>query len=422
MNDFSRVLYDSTDSSLYNAALVAKSVESDLREARDQAREAIRSFFGRGATEAYEAVRSHKTVAVLLDEGDVITASELVKPKFRTQGSFSYHTHVEPETSPPQEIDIDDGMFLPVSFIANNGSTDPQIASDLIFRITEAALSPLCEAKGWELVADKDSCVRIKLPNHAHLDIALYAVPDGEFELLIEKAAKANIGDTTPTPSFLLDERAYKSISQDEIRLATRENGWIASDPRLLEDWFQQAVANYGDEVRVVSRILKVWRDCSKGCERLASVALMYSVVNCFENGIQLSESRYDSLVAEVADRLPDALSDRIPNPRVEGAFLDQNWSNSERERFVTAAREFAAALNRCLTLNLDERKIIRELQAVLGRRVPTDTDRVTVKRAEDVKGLAAPVYQSQDYKDRAASETERIAKAGTGTRPYYQN
>ena len=62
------------------------------------------------------------------------------------------------------------------------------------------------------------------------------------------------------------------------------------------------------------------------------------------------------------------------------------------------------------------------ELQAVLGRRVPTDTDRVTVKRAEDVKGLAAPVYQSQDYKDRAASETERIAKAGTGTRPYYQN
>lgn len=220
MNNFSRVLYDSTEDSLYNASLVPKSVESALRHARDQAREAIRSFFGKGAAEAFEAVRFQKGVAALLNENDVEAASALVKPKFRTQGSFSYHTHVDPETKPPQEIDIDDGMFLPVSFVAKNGSSDPQVASDLVFRITEAALLPLCEKNGWELVTNKASCVRIKLPNHAHLDIALYAVPDGEFAGLMEKAAKS----TSPEgllSSYLMVEEAYQSLSQDEIRLAT---------------------------------------------------------------------------------------------------------------------------------------------------------------------------------------------------------
>ncbi|MCI5074329.1 CBASS cGAMP synthase [Oricola sp.] len=420
MNDFSRILYDSTDGSLYNAALVSKSVEAALRTARDEAREAIRSFFGKGAAEAYEAARFQKDVAVLIDEADVRTASELVKPKFRTQGSFSYHTHVEPETSPPQEIDIDDGMFLPVSYVAMNGSTNPQIASDLVFRITEAALSPLCEANGWELVTNKDSCVRIKLPDNAHLDIALYAVPDREFELLIEKVAKEGVLDERP-PSFSLDESAYESISEDEIRLATRESGWIASDPRLLEDWFKEAVATFGDHVRVVSRILKVWRDCSKGCERLASVALMYAVVDSCENGAELTESRYDSLIAEVVDKLPNTLSNRIPNPRVEGAYLDQNWSADEREVFVTAARDFSMLLNRCLSLNLSAKEIIVDLRSALGRRVPLDSNRVLVKQAEEIKGLSAPVYASEGFKERAISETERVAKAGTGTRPYYQ-
>ena len=50
--------------------------------------------------------------------------------------------------------------------------------------------------------------------------------------------------------SVMLDDAVYERLGQDELRLALREGKWIKSDPRLLEDWFKQAVADFGPQVR----------------------------------------------------------------------------------------------------------------------------------------------------------------------------
>jgi len=82
---------------------------------------------------------------------------KLLQPKFRMQGSFSYHTVNEPAQIPPQDIDLDDGLFLPTSFLAGAGEVRPVIASAGFFVAVERLLEPLCRERGWKLDRSKSS-------------------------------------------------------------------------------------------------------------------------------------------------------------------------------------------------------------------------------------------------------------------------
>src|SRR5205085_2773416 len=109
------------------------------------------------------------------------------------------------------------------------------------------------------------SCVRIRISDEAHIDLALYAIPDLEFGRLVEKAALAE--STFARDEFrremqeaiALDQAVYANLRSDQIMLAHREEGWKPSDPRKLEDWFTGAVKKFGDQLRRVSRYLKGW-------------------------------------------------------------------------------------------------------------------------------------------------------------------
>lgn len=69
-------------------------------------------------------------------------------PRFRMQGSFAYHTVNHPAWLPPQEVDVDDGTYLPTSFVAR---TTPVVAAAAFFATAEGILAPLCEREGWEM-------------------------------------------------------------------------------------------------------------------------------------------------------------------------------------------------------------------------------------------------------------------------------
>ena len=96
------------------------------------------------------------------------------------QGSFAYRTLNEPAHNPPQEIDLDDGVFVPVSFLNDSGRARPALISSGYFAAVEALPAPICVLNGWKLIDDKPSCVRVELDGSAHIDLALYAIPDAE--------------------------------------------------------------------------------------------------------------------------------------------------------------------------------------------------------------------------------------------------
>lgn len=65
-----------------------------------------------------------------------------VTPRFRTQGSWSYNTCVRPAQTPPQEMDWDFGVYLPVTVWEENGP--PHVMAKLYFELVERLLQSLC--------------------------------------------------------------------------------------------------------------------------------------------------------------------------------------------------------------------------------------------------------------------------------------
>ncbi|KAK0331270.1 hypothetical protein LTR94_029587, partial [Friedmanniomyces endolithicus] len=77
-------------------------------------------------------------------------------PKFRTQGSWAYGTLNQPAKA-CQQLDLDDGMYVPMSIVGLN----PAVASNTLFAIVERILGALCDAQGWTLDTSKSICVRV---------------------------------------------------------------------------------------------------------------------------------------------------------------------------------------------------------------------------------------------------------------------
>jgi hypothetical protein len=132
-------------------------------------------------------IRDHLSKQIQLATTTILGMEKPVSPKFRTQGSWSYMTCVQPPFQPPQEIDWDFGVYLPVHVWEENGP--PHVMAKAYFGLVEKLLQRLCQNKKWKMITGKDTCIRIQVANWAHIDIPLYAAPEDAFAQIIEKSA-----------------------------------------------------------------------------------------------------------------------------------------------------------------------------------------------------------------------------------------
>ncbi len=376
----------------YLAALtIEDDAKAELRSARDKIRDALKT----GLRDWTSTVQKQELFENVLARD----AEPILRPKFRMQGSFAYHTINDPAQNPPQEIDLDDGVFLPTSFLNQDGALHPIIVSQGYFLAVERMLAPLCKGEGWTLVTDKSSCVRVKLSEQAHVDLALYAIPDAEFVTLVEKvvAMSANAMDAAIRKSELQDgielsDKIYASLDPDHIMLAHREEGWKKSDPRKLEDWFNEALEKHGDQLRRVCRYLKGWRDYQWDESRLSSIALMASAVTAYDEAIgQFDDSRDDKALMKIASRLPSLLAARIDNPVVEGARLDEGWTMQQRSEYMAQAAKLHDSIRSALELTDDANVALNQLTGTFGDRIPYETKYISVENALETKAVSFP-------------------------------
>src|SRR5690606_10447458 len=87
-----------------------------------------------GAKTAVRACLRTQLARVLRENG---YAEEAVQPRFFTQGSWAYKTLNAPAQH-PQQADVDDGAYLPLSFVTQAGR--PSTASSIFFSAAEEAL------------------------------------------------------------------------------------------------------------------------------------------------------------------------------------------------------------------------------------------------------------------------------------------
>lgn len=396
-----RVFTGAPDANHYLAALTLDADrEALLRSARDTCRDFIRIGLRSWSTVLQKSLLFEAVVA------DAMPAA--LRPKFKMQGSFAYRTLNNPAQRPPQEIDLDDGVFVPVSFLNDSDRAHPALISSGYFAAVEALLAPVCDENGWELITDKSSCVRVKLDDEAHIDFALYAIPDKEFDELVETEilAKAlNVHDRAMLKELgELAEDLYRGLREDQIMLAHRDEGWKPSDPRKLEDWFRAALRTHGEQMRRVCRYLKGWRDYHWSSCRLSSIALMSCVVTTYDEVTGApAKDRDDLALLAVAERLPVLLTGRIANPVVEGQFLDEGWSQEDRSAFTAKARELDAQLRDAIHGTDSTSQALARLVRAFGDRLPDDH---TLIKAEELTKLSAPAVLTSGLVKQMGDQT----------------
>jgi len=313
---------------------------------------------------------------------------KVVVVKFMMQGSFAYKTLNAPAIQ-GQEIDLDDGMYVPVDFLQNGR---PALVAKTLFMFVEKALAPLCKAQGWRL-AEKPTCVRVIVGRASHIDIPIYSIPRAQFEELVEKSLVADA-----LSNRMVAASAMTRIPTDKVMLAMRDGDWVHSDPKALEDWVDERIEVYGEVYRRLCRFFKGWRDVTWLKSELSSICLMHVIDIALERlNLEPVEHRDDEMILEVAKILPVILREEVCNPVIKGSCLN-DWSPEVRAEIVKEAELLATRMVKALERSSTGSAVIVELIGGFGTRIPDAPDaikfpesRIEVIRSAPAAKVAAP-------------------------------
>jgi hypothetical protein len=275
--------------------------------------------------------------AILMLEPHQQNMISKLSPVFFTQGSFTYGTLNRPAYPPEQQLDLDDGVYLPIEFFENS----PVVGKNVFFLIIDTVLARLCEENPkWEGPFFKTTCARINVAPHIHIDIPLYAIPEDEYEnlkksrqsktLMLESLSKRSSYDDFYTrfldsinESVLTNQySAYaesRYLSPDKIYLAKRDDKehWMPSDPAMVARWFENAALEHGKPLVNTCRYLKAWRDTTYspgGPGGPTSLTLMACVVATLDNYNADSLDDHEALLL-CTQALPQQLRSGVPSP-----------------------------------------------------------------------------------------------------------
>ncbi len=347
-------------------------------------------------------IENHLKPRITLATQTVLGMERSVTPRFRTQGSWSYDTCVVPVVTPPQEMDWDYGVYLPVTVWEENGP--PHEMAKAYFLLVEELLADLCGNEKWTLLPGKDTCIRIQVAPWAHIDVPLYAAPVEEFERITETVAL--------TKSYTFDSISMESIEfaeaiearqqwedLDSVVMATRKGEWKPSDPEVVANWFRDRIEEHGPQLRRVCRYLKAWRDHHWPQGGPTSVSIMIAVAQEFEPRV----GRDDRVLEDAARRLGRAFQGEIREPGIDDGAEDFNrLQGDDREAAAQRFRQLAEQLTQARKSALHEKEaVIDQLRQQFGARLPMDSTHVELDSDADsirhtpASRVAAPVIPS---------------------------
>jgi hypothetical protein len=173
-----------------------------------------------------------------------------------------------------------------------------------------------------------------------------------------------------------LSEDVYRALDESDIVLAHRREGWIGSDPRKLEIWFDNAIRIYGPLVRRLSRAFKGLRDAHWSDCDLGSICIMAAVVQAVVKLHPLDGNRDDLALLAVGREIVKIFAGSVENPAFPGdadKFLCKDWSDEFRTEVRRVFSEACDNLERAISDTLHKGIAIRLARTAFGERVPED-------------------------------------------------
>lgn len=321
---------------------------------------------------------------------------EVPRPRFFTQGSWSYKTLNAPAKQ-PQQADLDDGVYLPMTFVKQ--TKRPSKASQIFFGAAEEALRPLVKKNSWSMNTEKATCIRIEISTVAHIDIPLYAIPDEQF-ILLQKASLEQYGYDSVAEAVTRAERdVWTALPADEVLLAHREEDWKKSDPRPLRDWFVGEVEAKGIQLRRVVRYLKAYRDWHWPEGGPSSILIMATAAPLFK----AEHGRDDLALLSVAAGMAASLRAGVANPTDANESLTGRLGAEKVEEAAVAFEAFEKYLRGALD-STSPAQACSWMINKFGERFPNEPGWVKVSSVQETVASVAPVPAASEIVGRNKS------------------
>lgn len=257
-----------------------------------------------------------RVVADLIGDMDDEARSDFLglQPRFATQGSFQYDTLNKPLKA-PQEMDIDDGTYMPMTVFEGK----PKLGHNLLFLLVDCSLKSLAaENEGWKFES-KRTCARIKIPaRNTHIDVPVYAIPKEQFlkKALAMESAGMESGIVLDSLQRSDMDLSYETLDPKLVNLALREGPtkWCNSDPKIVEDWFEDCGKRIGDHLKPVCRFMKAWRDAQWDVGGPSSICLMAAIVEVLDRTHHDGSDMTDTMKV-LARELPQVFRRGVESP-----------------------------------------------------------------------------------------------------------
>lgn len=347
----------------------------------------------------YLSPSDRETLARLIFEMEDVARDDFIKfqPRFWTQGSFQYDTLNRP-FHPGQEMDIDDGTYMPMTVF----ESEPSIGHTLLLLLVDTSLKSLeAENDGW-VYEEKNTCGRIKIPREkTHIDVPMYAIPKEQFQTKQTAADSAHIIKSADAMfeslSANLDMREAYLVEADKVNLALRQGArrWSISDPKIVEDWFNDSCKRIGGHLRSICRFMKAWRDAQWEVGGPSSISLMAAVVNILDreahNGSDLTGTM--KLVARL---LPNEFCNGVESPddTDEKLLFPAECDHNVHQRTIVETMRSLEGILRDAESSSSREEALHKINAAFGKRV-TNASLIT-------SIAAAPAFHSSPSKGQA--------------------
>lgn len=324
-----------------------------------------------------------REVAKLIHEMDDDARDEFLglTPRFWTQGSFQYDTLNRP-FQPGQEMDIDDGTYMPMPIF----ESEPKIGHSLLILLVDASLKSLvAENHGWKFEA-KQTCGRIKIEaEKTHIDVPMYAIPKDEFvKKQVALQASRSLFDSVICESYDLDDTASYEVDSENVNLALREGErkWVNSDPKIVEDWFNDSCGRIGKHLRKVCRFMKAWRDAQWDVGGPSSISLMAATVNILDR-VSHDSSDLGETMKIVAMNLPGEFARGVESPddTDEKPLFPPSYEHGRREMDIMSKLERLPEILSSAESADSKSEALKKINMAFGNRV-TNSDLIVLAKA----------------------------------------
>lgn len=401
-------------------SLVRKRITVVFDEATQVARELLRGLLTEDALKVkllntkvrYLSQQERNAVARLIFCMDEDAMKEFIglKPRFWTQGSFQYNTLNRPFHL-GQEMDIDDGTYLPMTIF----ESEPKIGHQLLTLLVDSALKSLVdENESWKF-ENKRTCARIKIPRErTHIDVPMYAIPKDKFlkkEVALEAAYNRNMYESVQKSVMDSDDTQYEKLDSENVNLALRDNEpgspkWMNSDPKIVEDWFNGECRRIGKHLRKVCRFMKAWRDAQWDVGGPSSISLMAATVEVLNKESHDSKDMA-SVMKVVAENLPYEFLKGVESPddTDERPLFPPRNEHLTREHDIVAKLEMLPTLLSKAEQAETKELALAALSAVFGDRV-TDLSLITLVSA-------APAFYAEPSQGKAPTKISSSMVSG---------